>query len=150
MEVTRADASAVLEFDIAAPRQVVWEHLTLPGHKRKWWPADDIIEDAGKGRRGVGTKVHCMHGEHAIIEETLDWRPPDYFTIGVTLPVPGSPRIVMTRAVLDGPNGTRTGGADRKTQAEGQGVRRRRDGPLRRRHEQGDRGVSIAGGGRGP
>ena len=106
MEVTRADAGAVLEFDIAAPRAVVWEHLTLPGHKRKWWPADDIIEDAGNGRRGVGTKVHCMHGGHAIIEETLDWRPPDYFTIGVTLPVPGSPKIVMTRAVLDGPNGT--------------------------------------------
>jgi hypothetical protein len=47
-----------------------------------------------------------MHGRDVIIEETLDWRPVDYFTIGVTLPVPGSPRIVMTRALRDGPNGT--------------------------------------------
>jgi hypothetical protein len=47
-----------------------------------------------------------MHGKDAIIEETLDWRPVDYFTVGIALPVPGAPRIVMTRALLDGPNGT--------------------------------------------
>jgi uncharacterized protein YndB with AHSA1/START domain len=105
-EVTRGDAYAALEFDIAAPRQTVWEYLTVPGQWRKWWDADDIIEDSGKGRRGVGTQNHCMHGKDAIIEETLDWRPVDYFTVGIALPVPGAPRIVMTRALLDGPNGT--------------------------------------------
>ena len=105
-EVTRSDAFATLEFDIAAPRQTVWEYLTVPGQWQKWWDADDIIEDSGKGRRGVGTQNHCMHGKDAIIEETLDWRPVDYFTVGIALPVPGAPRIVMTRALLDGPNGT--------------------------------------------
>jgi uncharacterized protein YndB with AHSA1/START domain len=105
-EVTRGDAYVMLEFDIAAPRQTVWEYLTVPGQKRKWWDADDIIEDSRKGRRGVGARIHCMHGKDAIIEETLDWRPVDYFTISVALPVPGAPRIVMTRALLDGPNGT--------------------------------------------
>jgi hypothetical protein len=30
---------------------------------------------------GVGTKNHCMHGKDAIIEELLDWRPFDYFTV---------------------------------------------------------------------
>jgi uncharacterized protein YndB with AHSA1/START domain len=105
-EVTRGDAYAALEFDIAAPRQTVWEYLTVPGQWRKWWDADDIIEDSGKGRRGVGTQNHCMHGKDAIIEETLDWRPVDYFTVGVALPVPGAPRIVLTRALLDGPTGT--------------------------------------------
>jgi hypothetical protein len=35
-EVTRADACATLEFDIAAPRQTVWEYLTVPGQWRKW------------------------------------------------------------------------------------------------------------------
>jgi hypothetical protein len=84
----------------------VWEYLTVPGQWRKWWDADDIVEDSGKGRRGVGTKNHCMHGKHTNIEETLDWRPADYFTVGIALPVPGAPRIVMTRALLDGPNGT--------------------------------------------
>jgi uncharacterized protein YndB with AHSA1/START domain len=106
MEVTRGDAYATLEFDIAAPRQTVWEYLTVPGQWLKWWDADDILEDSGKGRRGVGTKNHCMHGKNTNVEETLDWRPVDYFTVGIALPAPGAPRIVMTRALLDGPNGT--------------------------------------------
>ncbi len=105
-EVTRDDAYATLEFDIDAPRQTVWEYLTVPGQWRKWWDADDIVEDSRNGRRGVGARNHCMHGKDAIIEETLDWRPVDYFTVGVALPVPGAPRIVMTRALLDAPNGT--------------------------------------------
>ncbi|HLH51281.1 MAG TPA: SRPBCC family protein [Roseiarcus sp.] len=104
--MTRDEACATLAFDIAAPRQTVWEYLTVPGQWRKWWDADDIVQDSGKGRRGVGTKNHCMHGKAVNIEETLDWRPFDYFTAGITLPIPGAPRIVMTRALLDGPNGT--------------------------------------------
>ncbi|WP_338827652.1 DUF2652 domain-containing protein [Bradyrhizobium sp. 27S5] len=106
MEVTRADAHAMLEFDIAAPRQRVWEFLTVPGQWQQWWDADTIVEESGKGRRGVGTKNHCMHGNHTVVEELLDWHPADYFTVGITLPVPDAPRIVMTRAVLDGPDGT--------------------------------------------
>ena len=106
MEVTRGDAHATLEFDIAAPRQTVWEYLTVPGQWQSWWDADNIVEHSGKGRRGVGTQNHCQHGKHTNIEETLDWRPADYFTVGITLPVPGAPRIVLTRALLDGPNGT--------------------------------------------
>jgi uncharacterized protein YndB with AHSA1/START domain len=106
MEVTRSDACATFTFDIAAPRQTVWEYLTVPGQWRKWWDADDIVENSGKGRRGIGTENHCMHGENKNIEETIDWRPVDYFTASIALPVPGAPRIVMTRALLDGPNGT--------------------------------------------
>lgn len=105
MQVTRGDAYAMLEFDIAAPRQTVWEFFTVPGQWQKWWDADTIVEDSGKGRRGLGTKNHCMHGNHTVVEEMLDWRPTDYFTVAITLPIPGAPRIVMTRAVLDGPNG---------------------------------------------
>ncbi|UGY15586.1 DUF2652 domain-containing protein [Bradyrhizobium septentrionale] len=106
VEVTRADAHAMLEFDIAAPRQTVWEFLTVPGQWQQWWDADTIVEESGKGRRGVGTKNHCMHGTHTVVEELLDWHPADNFTVGITLPVPDAPRIVMTRAVLDGPDGT--------------------------------------------
>src|SRR5271165_5937574 len=49
-EVTRGDAHATLEFDIAAPRQTVGEYLPVPGQWRKWWDADDIVEDSGQGR----------------------------------------------------------------------------------------------------
>jgi hypothetical protein len=41
-EVTCDMASRVIEFDIAAPRQTVWEYFTLPGQRPKW-----------RGRRGA-------------------------------------------------------------------------------------------------
>jgi hypothetical protein len=45
-----------------------------------------------------------MHGKAAVVEEVLDWRPFDYFTVSSLLPIPGTPKIVMTRAVEDRPN----------------------------------------------
>ncbi len=105
VEVTPEDAYAILDFDIAAPRQAVWEYLTVPGQWQKWWPTDELVDQSGNRRRGVGTKVHCMHGKDAIIEELLDWRPFDYFTLSALLPMPGAPKVVMTRAVKDLPNG---------------------------------------------
>jgi hypothetical protein len=71
-EVSREAAAMVLEFDIAAPRQTVWEYWTAPGQRPKWRAADEVIESSKGGRRGVGTTNHCMHGAHAIIEEVLD------------------------------------------------------------------------------
>jgi len=106
VEVTRENAYAILEFDLAAPRQTVWEYLTVPGQWQKWWPTDGIIEHSGNRRRGVGTTNHCMHGKDAIIEELLDWRPFDYFTVSALLPMPDAPKLVMTRAVQERPNGT--------------------------------------------
>jgi uncharacterized protein YndB with AHSA1/START domain len=106
VEVTREDAYAIFEFEIAAPRQTVWEYLTVPGRREKWWPTDAIIEKSGNGRRGTGTENHCMHGKDAIVEEVLDWRPFDYLTVSTLLPIPGTPKIVMTRALQRRPNGT--------------------------------------------
>ena len=105
VEVKRADAYVTWDFDIPVPRHVVWEYVTVPGPWQQWWPADEIIEKSDNGRRGVGTKNHCMHGKDAIIEEVLDWRPFDYFTVGISLPVPNAPKIVMTRAVKDASDG---------------------------------------------
>jgi uncharacterized protein YndB with AHSA1/START domain len=104
-EVTRADAYVAWDFDIAAPRQTVWEHFTVPGLRQKWWPADAVIEISGNRRRGVGTENHCMHGKDAIVEEVLDWRPFDYLTVNTLLPVPGAPKIMMTHAFQDRTNG---------------------------------------------
>jgi hypothetical protein len=88
-----------------ADSHLVWEYATVPGQWQQWWFADEIIERSDDGRRGVGTKNHCMHGKDAVIEEILDWRPFDYFTIGTTLPMPDAPRIIMTRAVTEGSAG---------------------------------------------
>ena len=106
VEITREDAYAILEFDFAAPRQALWEYLTVPSQWQRWWPTDALVEHSGNRRRGVGTQVHCMHGKDAIIEELLDWRPFDYFTLSAQLPIPGAPKVVMTRALRDLPDGT--------------------------------------------
>ena len=105
VEVTRADAYVAWDFDIAAPRQTVWEHFTVPGQRQKWWPADAIIETSSNRRRGIGTENHCMHGKDAIVEEVLDWHPFDYFTVSTLLPVPGAPKIMLTHAFQDRING---------------------------------------------
>jgi hypothetical protein len=45
------------------------------------------------------------HGKDAIVEEVLDWRPSDYFTVSTLLPIPGAPKIMMTHAFQDRTNG---------------------------------------------
>jgi uncharacterized protein YndB with AHSA1/START domain len=104
-EVTREKAAMVLDFEIAAARQTVWEYFTQPGQRPKWRAADEVRESSASGRRGVGTTNHCMHGPHAIIEEVLDWRPFDYLTLTTLLPVPKAPRILMTYAFTEDDNG---------------------------------------------
>jgi hypothetical protein len=101
VEVTRADAYMTWEFDIAASRQIVWEHFTVPGR----WPADAVIENSSNKRRGIGTENHCMHGKDAIVEEVLDWRPSDYLTVNPLLPIAGAPKITLTHAFHDRANG---------------------------------------------
>jgi len=100
-EVTREDSAAVFEFDIAAPRPMVWEHFTMPGHRPKWQGSDVVHEKSDTGRRGVGTRNHCMHGKDAIIEEVLDWRPFDYFTEQTLMPKPGAPKVLLTYEFTD-------------------------------------------------
>jgi uncharacterized protein YndB with AHSA1/START domain len=96
LQVQRADSFTIWEYDVDAARPVVWEHCTLPGLRAQWQPTDAVIEQTAQGRRGVGTQNHCMHGKDVIIEEILDWRPPEYMTFTTQLPVPGAPKILMS------------------------------------------------------
>ena len=105
VEVTRDASHVTWDFDIAAPRETVWEQFTVPGQRAKWQPTDAVIENARSGRRGVGTENHCMHGKDAVIEDVLDWRPFDYFTLDILVPVPGAPKIAVTYALQDRPDG---------------------------------------------
>lgn len=93
--VHRADAFAVIETDFAAPRQAVWEIVTMPGNRPSWQGSDRVVENVAKGRRGAGTQNHCMHGKEAIVEDILDWRPFDYVTFTTLLPVPEAPKVLM-------------------------------------------------------
>jgi hypothetical protein len=106
-EVTADSAAAVYSYEIAAPRPTVWEHFTIPGHRPKWQGSDAVVETVAKGRRGAGTTNHCMHGKATIIEEVLDWRPFDYVTMATLVPMPNAPKVIVTYAFAEIPNGTR-------------------------------------------
>jgi uncharacterized protein YndB with AHSA1/START domain len=101
-----AEASAyLLAFDFDAPRSVVWDHFLMPGLRPRWRAADEVLETVSGGRRGAGTTNHCMHGERAIVEEVIEWRPFDSATFTTLLPAPGAPKIPMTYAFRDTDSG---------------------------------------------
>ena len=66
--------------------------------------ATAVEEDVANGRRGAGTVNHCMHGKDVIIEEVLDWQPPDYLTRRTQLFDTGV-NLTLTHALSDGPGG---------------------------------------------
>ena len=72
--------------------------MTAPGRRVSWQVGVTGVEMVATGnRRGVGATNHCLHGKDASIEELLDWRPYDYFTIQNTVPTPnGAIRMLET------------------------------------------------------
>jgi hypothetical protein len=65
---------------------------------------DEVTAD---GRRGTGTRNHCVHGRDVVLEDILDWRPFDYYTTEVKPPMPLLKPIRMTFELEDIPEGTR-------------------------------------------
>lgn len=96
------------ELRTAAPPQVVWEFVTAPGRRVTWQAGvTDVVVDAKGGRRGVGSRNHCMHGKDAMVEEILDWRPYDYFTDRSTIDTPaGRLRFLATTELEPTSDGT--------------------------------------------
>ena len=87
--VEEGDAMYRADLPTSAPPQVLWEFVTTPGRRVAWQAGVTGVEVTAKGnRRGVGATNHCLHGKGASIEELLDWRPYDYFTIRNTVPTP--------------------------------------------------------------
>lgn len=97
-----------LDVPTSAPPQIVWEFVTAPGRQITWQLEVTRVEVIATGnRRGVGVTNHCMHGKDASIEEILDWRPYDYFTIRNTVPTPaGTIRFFLTMEFEPTPGGT--------------------------------------------
>ena len=108
VELTPDNAITSIQMDFPAPPAVVWEYVTSPVRRPKWQAGVEAVEEAAPaGRRGVGTVNHCVHGKDAIVEEILDWRPPTYFTVRSTLPLPGGPKFTMTDRLEATDGGTR-------------------------------------------
>ncbi|MBI3747906.1 MAG: DUF2652 domain-containing protein [Chloroflexi bacterium] len=87
-------AIATVDYDLPAPPAIAWDYLTSPARRPRWQAGvSEVIEQTAGGRRGVGTTNHCVHGKDAIVEEILDWRPPEYFTMRWQMPIPGAPKV---------------------------------------------------------
>lgn len=83
--ISPEEAVVKMARDYAVPPTVLWDWLNDP-RKRAQYTAQKGLEFRTiflpNGRRGVGAKTHCMHGEHAAMQEVvLDWKPFDYFTV---------------------------------------------------------------------
>lgn len=105
--VEPANAMATLEFDLPAPPAIAWEYLTSPARRPRWQAGvQEVIQMTPNGRRGVGTTNHCVHGTDAVVEEVLDWRPPEYFTVNSLLPVPNVPKLRSTDRLVATASGT--------------------------------------------
>jgi hypothetical protein len=73
-------------FDVPSAPPTVWDYLTSPTKRLRWQPGTDRVDQMNpRGRRGPGTTNHCAHGKDVIVEEVLDWRPFDYFTVRFVL-----------------------------------------------------------------
>jgi hypothetical protein len=85
--ISRPEAQFEFVAEVPASPAVVWDHFTTPA-KRLLWQTEfsRIDQDNPGGRRGPGTTNHCVHGRGAIVEEILDWRPFDYYSVRLTLP----------------------------------------------------------------
>jgi uncharacterized protein YndB with AHSA1/START domain len=93
------DALIDIEIRARVPPQVAWEYLTTPGRRMAWQPWVTSVTEEGTrgGRRGPGSSNHCMHGQDAVVEEILDWRPYDYVTDRTIVATPGGPlRLLHT------------------------------------------------------
>ena len=98
---------ASVEYTLPAPPAVAWEFLTSPARRLRWQSGvTEIVEEAAAGRRGVGTTNHCVHGKDAVVEEILDWRPSEYFTLNWQMPIPGCPKVKTTYELTGTDEGT--------------------------------------------
>ncbi len=100
------EAYAVIAYEVATPPQLTWEYVTSPIRRPQWIPGIERVDEVTQdGRRGVGTTNHCIHGKDAIVEEVVDWRPPEYQTVWAAVPDPSLPRVLMSDVLTPLPTG---------------------------------------------
>ncbi len=105
VRVGAEEAWATMQADLPVAPAVAWEYLTQPAQRARFIPGVQRIDEVPEaGRRGAGTRNHCIHGEGATLEEILDWRPFEYFT--VESQIPGQLRFTSTTELAVGDGAT--------------------------------------------
>ncbi len=78
------ESDLVIVQDLPAPPHVAWDWINNPQKRVLWDDLDEVkpILRPG-GRTGPGARNHCLHGKEVAVEDVLDWRPFDYFTVKI-------------------------------------------------------------------
>lgn len=78
-----------LECDLPVPPALAWAYVTDVEKKSRWQQGIDGITMTGlnRGRIGPGATQHCAHGEGSTLHDIVDWRPFDYVTWHIRLPM---------------------------------------------------------------
>jgi hypothetical protein len=88
------------EIMVPVPQERLWELLTEPRHKQRWRSASSIsVVGNAVAPLGVGPVQHCAHSDFTMIEEVVDWRPPDYVTYEQVWPLRA--RVMVTDELFE-------------------------------------------------
>ena len=106
-EITPESLLREFSWEVPTPPAITFDYVTAPRLRQMW---DTTItkfdEDVDGGRRGIGTTNHCLHGEQAVREDILDWRPPYYWMLqGFAASIPGEPGVYLSDELEALPDG---------------------------------------------
>lgn len=91
--------------ELPADPATIWSYLTVPARRVQWQGFDQVDELAGLGRRGVGTRTHCIHAKGTFDEEILDWHPYGHEAVRMFIPRMGS--VLASYDLTPSDDGTR-------------------------------------------
>ena len=82
-------AFEAMECDLPVPPAVAWAYLTDVDRKIRWQHGLDGMTMTGlaRGRIAPGATQHCAHGKGSTLHDIVDWRPFDYVTWHIRLPM---------------------------------------------------------------
>jgi len=82
-------AFEAMECDLPVPPAVAWAYVNDIDKKMRWQRGIDAMSMTGlsRGRIGPGATQHCAHGKGSTQHDIVDWRPFDYVTWHIRLPM---------------------------------------------------------------
>lgn len=97
------EADVALTHHFPASPATVWDWLNDPPKRTIWMKGSSwAVKDRPDGRTGAGTHNHCSR--YRFIEEILDWRPFEYFTVRYSR---GFLKLIITGMLKPTEEGTR-------------------------------------------
>jgi hypothetical protein len=78
-----------MECDLPVPPAIAWAYVTDIEKKIRWQHGVDRMSMTrlAQGRIGLGATQHCAHGKDSTVHDIVDWRPFDYVTWHIHLPM---------------------------------------------------------------